>query len=117
LATVKDPHEPATHVTTLHVDVTLPAAAVQVELPDPLYPSSHCRNTLCVVKPVLVPSFWSLCATVRLPQDAATHVIMLHVDVSLPASAAHTDGPDPLYPESHCTNTLCVVKPLRKPAF
>jgi len=115
--TVNAPHEAGTHTTVLHVDVVKPELAVHVAVPDPEYPSSHFTATVCVVVPEAEPAFWSLNGTASAPQDAGTHTTLLHADVTLPTSGVQIDTLEPEYPSSHCTQMLCVVKPLRDPAF
>ena len=115
--TLSAPHEAATHVTVLHVEVVKPEFAVHVDTAEPLYPSSHLTDTVCVVVPLRAPAFWSLNGTLNAPQEAATHVTALHVDVTAPGFAVHVAVPDPEYPSSHFTTMLCVVVPDREPAF
>jgi len=115
--TVNAPHEAGTHTTVLHADVVTPELAVHVAVPDPEYPSSHFTATVCVVVPEAEPDLWSLNGTVSAPQDAGAHTTLLHADVTLPTSGVHVDALEPEYPSSHCTQMLCVVKPLRDPAF
>jgi hypothetical protein len=117
-ATVKAPQDAGTHVTKLHVDVGAPESGVHVALAaDPLYPLSHVTATTCVVNPLRPPAFWSLNGTVNAPQDAATHVTVVHADVIALASAVHVAVPEPLYPASQLTTMLCVVVPVRDPSF
>jgi len=90
----------------LHVEVVEPEFAVHVDTPEPLYPSSHLTDTVCVVVPLRAPAFWSLNGTVNAPQEAATHVTALHADVTAPGSAVHVAVPEPLYPASQLTTML-----------
>jgi hypothetical protein len=116
-ATVNEPHDAGVHVMVVHLDVTVSGSARQVAVPDPEYPSSHVTNTNSVVVPELVPPLWSLNATLSAPHEAGTHVTVLHADVVEPELAVHVDTPEPLYPSAHLTDTVCVVVPLRAPAF
>jgi hypothetical protein len=56
--------------------------------------------------PLRPPAFWSLNGTVSAPQEAATHVTVVHADVIALAAALHVAVPEPLYPASQFTTML-----------